>query len=193
MISQYLIDQVSDLAKIEMEKYKVPSKVHFSMAISKGKQLARLLGAREDLVALGTILMDIKLGEAYSLNQLGLHVHMSLEYAKQILGDSDALTGPEKEIIYNSIEAHHGAISHTSLESEIVTNADCYRFIHPMGVTWWNATLGTRTDNILEILKQLDLKLEEKWQLVSLPIVKKELEPYYLQYKNLFKIAGTDF
>ena len=193
MISRQFINQVIELAQVEIEKYKVPSKIHFSMALTKGKQLARILGAREDLAALGTILMDIKLGEAFYLGKLDQHVKMSLEYTKNICESNQELTDEEKNIIYNSVEAHHGAITHNSLESEIVTNADCYRFIHPMGVTWWNAALGTRTDNILTILGQLNSKLEEKWKLVSLPIVKKELESYYLQYKNLFEVAAKDF
>lgn len=193
MISQKFINQISKLAQIEIDRYHAPSHIHYSMTIAKGKELAQLLDRREDLVTLGTILMDIKLGEAFSLGKLDQHVKMSLDYAKSLCESNQELTAEEKDIIYNSVESHHGAIPHNSVESEIVTNADCYRFIHPTGVTWWNAALGTRTSNFLEIVGQLDLKLQEKWKLVSLPIVKKELEPYYLQYSKLFKVAAKDF
>ena len=155
--------------------------------------MARILQANEDLVSIGVCCMDIKLGAALKANKLSEHVSMSLSWTKKFLDSNRELTAQEKSIIYNSVETHHGAVKHNSLESEIVTNADCYRFIHPTGVTWWNAVLGTRTQNFLEILKQLNFKLEEKWHLVSLPIVKKELEPYYKTYKQLFKAAAIDF
>lgn len=193
MITQNFINQVSKLAQQEIDQYHAPSQLHYDLAIAKGKELARLLNHKEDLVTLGTILMDIKLGEAFSLGKLDQHVKMSLDYAKQICESNPDLSSEERAIIYNSVASHHGAIPHSSIESEIVTNADCYRFIHPTGVTWWNAALGTRTSNFQEIIGQLNSKLQEKWKLVSLPVVKKELEPYYLQYSKLFEVASKDF
>lgn len=189
MIKNNYIKQIRQAAVAETDQYGAPSIVHLDLAENKGLEIARQLGARTDLVQLGVYCMDIKLGQAFRENRLDQHVKMSLAYTKKLLHPSTELTSQEKSVIYNSVEAHHGQVKHNSLESEIVTNADCYRFIHPIGVTWWNAALGTRFQELSPIIDGLSNKLEEKWALVSLPLAKKELEPYYQQYRELFSVV----
>lgn len=164
------------------------------MAAAQAKQLANKLGARPDLCELGAICMDIKLGEAFSQNKLAEHVVRSLDYTEQIMADMD-IPQADREIILNAIAAHHGAIPHNSLESEIVTNADCYRFLHPLGIFEYLKILSRRdaSATTLQILKQVQVKMDEKWALVTLPIVRAELEPYYQQYRQHFLTAATDF
>ncbi len=190
MITPQLISQITDLAKGEITKYNAPSPTHFEMSLKKGKEFAKKLKARQDLVTLGICLMDVKLGEAMHAGKITEHVAMSLAYTKEILEPSHELTEQEKAIIYNAVESHHGAVPHTSLESEIVTNADCYRFIHPTGVTEFIRMLSKRElDSVVAIVEAAEAKLDEKWTLVTLPAVKAELEPYYRDYKKLFAIV----
>lgn len=176
------------LAQKEIDKTGLPHPIHFNISLKKGEELAQKLQADTRLVKVGVTLMDLKLGEAFRAGKLEDHVHMSADAAKKFLKDY-TLTDKEKDTIINCIEAHHGAVAHTSLESEIATNADCYRFIHPTGVTQFIATLGTRTSDLRSIIEQAEAKLDEKWRLVSLPIVKKELGTYYKQYKALLRSA----
>ena len=85
----------------------------------------------------------------------------------------------EKENIIKCVEEHHGVEKFFSIESEVVANADCYKFVHPKGVLYYSSMLGRRFHDFNKELEQLDFKLNEKHNTISLPLVKEELEPYY--------------
>ena len=131
--------------------------------------------------------MDLKLGEAFKNGIQKEHVKMSSEAAKVFLSDYD-LDKNEKEILINSVEAHHGSISYNSIEAEICANADCYRFVHPKGVFYYFTTLSKRYSDFDSVINQIETKLNEKINIVSIPIVKEELFDYYntlIDYINL--------
>jgi len=194
MISQKFITTIIEQASAEIKRYGVPSPIHFKISLAKGRELARRLDARENLVGLGTALMDIKLGEALEAGKLSEHVHMSLDYAKALLESSRELTREDKSIVYDAIATHH-TTTHASLESEIVTNADCYRFIHPMGVFEYMRIISNRNPSgkLLAMIAQVGAKLNEKWELITLPIVREELKPYYKDFTKLFTHATKEF
>ena len=147
--------------------------------------LAKEYNADVNLVLIGCVLMDIKLSEARKLNKIPEHPKMASDFAKEFMKDYD-LTDEEKEKIINAIEAHHGKIPYTCLEAEICANADCYRFIHPVGVFTFQGVLSKRTDNFVEQIESLKYKLNEKYNILSLPKAKEELEEYYEVYSKQF-------
>lgn len=162
-----------------------PFKNHLDISIDKGKMLAKEYNANLEIVQFGILLMDIKLTEARKNNIASEHVKMSSEFAKEFLKKSD-FSDEEKEKIINCVEAHHGNIPFTCIEAEICANADCYRFIHPMGVFTYATSLAKRTDDFLEIIKGLKNKLDEKKKILSLPKAKMELDSYYDIYSKQF-------
>ena len=162
-----------------------PSKIHLDISLEKGKMLAEEYVANVDLVLIGVTLMDIKLSEAKRLNKGPEHPKMGSDFAKEFLKDYD-LTDEEKNIIINSIEAHHGKVPYNSIEAEVCANADCYRFIHPMGVFAFAGTLAKSDLPFVEQIKSLKFKLEEKHSILSLPKAKEELEEYYNMYSKQF-------
>lgn len=87
--------------------------------------------------------------------------------------------------IINCVEAHNGTIKFECIEAEICANADCYRFIHPKGVLSYLSTLARRSEYFQNNLNQLEKKLDEKYNIISLDLVKKELEPYYISFKQM--------
>lgn len=174
-------------ARKEIEQYGLPSMFHFDLSLQKGLWLAEKMNANPDLVRAGISLMDLKLGEAFKNGIQKEHVKMSSEAAKVFLSDYD-LDKNEKEILINSVEAHHGSISYNSIEAEICANADCYRFIHPKGVFYYFTTLSKRYSDFDSVINQIETKLNEKINIVSIPIVKEELFDYYntlIDYINL--------
>ena len=162
-----------------------PSKIHLDISLKKGKMLAEEYKANVDLVLIGIVLMDIKLSEAMKLNRGPEHPKMASDFAKEFLKDYD-LTDTEKNIIINSIEAHHGKVPFESIEAEVCANADCYRFIHPMGVFEYASILAKRDLTFIDQIKSLKFKLEEKHNILSLPKAKEELEEYYNMYLKQF-------
>ena len=162
-----------------------PSKNHLDISLEKGEMLAEEYHANVDLVLIGILLMDIKLSEAMKLNKGPEHPKMGSDFAKEFLKDYD-LTDDERNIIINSIEAHHGKVPYESIEAEVCANADCYRFIHPLGVFTYAGMLAKRDLSFIEQINSLKFKLEEKHNILSLQKAKEELEEYYAEYSKQF-------
>lgn len=182
-----IIERVNKLALEEIKKYGGPSLPHYNLSLSKVDDVVKKVGKDKvdsNIVKLGVMLMDIKLGEAIKKGKASEHIKMSVEYAKQIL-DCFKLDGKTKENVLNCIEAHHGTVQFKSIEAEICANLDCYRFIYPQGVftyiqtvTGWGKSQNEAIDMVLE-------KMEEKHNVLSLEVCKKELEPLYQKIKKL--------
>ena len=124
--------EAADAAALEeMRKYGLPTQVHYSLSNKVGVRLAEKLGGNIPIVRIGTALMDFKLGEAFSTGRLKEHVAMSEEGARSLLGS--VLDEGQLDAVLHCIAAHHGTVKYRSLEAEICANADCYRFVHPLG------------------------------------------------------------
>lgn len=162
------------------------SLVEFSY--QEGVKLAEILKADVDIVKVGMLLGDIKLGEAINEGKIKEHTRIGAEAVEKFLNDFDLEKAVKGKII-NCVEAHHGTVSYDSPEAEICANADCYRFIHPKGVFMYLEHLGHKEENITKNLEQLEYKLDEKYKILSLDICKKELEPYYCEFKKLIAEA----
>ena len=141
-----------------------------------------------NIVLVGHSLMDIKLGKAIKDNRLSEHVKMSSNRAKEFLNEFN-LDKNIQDIIINCVEAHHGAIPFLCKEAEICTNADCYRFLHPRSFFIYLNALLSEDNNINNCLKQIEYKIDEKYNILTLDTCKKELEPYYKEFKKMIKVA----
>jgi hypothetical protein len=182
-----IVSLADDSARSEIMKYELPTLTHYILSQHIGSQLAMKLGADVNIVKIGISLMDYKLGEAFKAGRLKEHVKMSIDAAKNLL--ETLVNNTEFTKILHCIEAHHGTIPFKSLEAEICANADCYRFIHPIGTITYLATLGKRQLSDSELLKQSRAKLEEKWAVLSLDICKNDLRSYYDALQKLLNGA----
>jgi len=183
-----IVKEAKNLALEEIEKFGIPSKIHFKISEKKALELAKKLGADKTITLVGVYLMDLKLGEAFSKGKIKEHVRMSVKATKKFLEKFELKEEIKKKII-NCVKAHHGQVPFICKEAEICVNADCYRFLHPKGffcALFEVAKMGMEIDEILNIL---EAKLDEKYKILSLDICKKELEKYYRQLKKLIKIA----
>lgn len=183
-----LFEIINKLALDEINKFSGPSLEHYNLSLEKGIYLAKALKANIAITKCGIALMDIKLGEAISLDKQSEHVKMSADYAKVILTKNN-VDSKNQELLLNCVEAHHGKVPYKSLEAEICANADCYRFIHPQGVYTFIQTVAKRGKPQNEAIDMVLSKLEEKHNILSLPICKEELEPLYQQIKTLLNMA----
>ena len=183
-----LFEVVNKLAHDEIEKFGAPSLTNYGIAQKKGVELAKNLGADVELVKLGCALMDIKLGECFKEKCPPEHIKRGMVYSQKIF-EENHVDAETKKILLNCVEAHHGGAKYETLEAEICANADCYRFIHPRGViaSVQNAmAIGQSYDGALSFVLA---KMEEKHNILSLDICKKELEPYYQTMKKMLEEA----
>ncbi|MDD5291331.1 MAG: hypothetical protein PHZ04_04450 [Patescibacteria group bacterium] len=178
-----LIEKSKKYALSEIKKFGTPVLTHFEISEKKAIELASKLGADKTITRVGVYLMDLKLGQALKENKLAEHVQMSAEAAKEFLKKFNIDNLTMRKII-NCIEAHHKNVPFECIEAEICANADCYRFIHPKGFFAYLTLLGKRYDNFSDCLNQMEKKLEEKHNILSLEICKNELNEYYKIFKK---------
>jgi hypothetical protein len=182
-----IIREARTLALLEIEKYGAPLQVNWEFSNQVGQNLAKKIKANRDIVMLGCILMDIKLGEAAKDGQRELHTQLGAEAGNKFLNNFE-LDRRTRNAIINCIEAHHATVPFTCKEAEICANADCYRFIHPLGFFAYLNSQGSDRRTFLECIDKSEAKLDEKYKILSIDICKRELDPYYHQLKGLIKI-----
>lgn len=187
-INEEIIKKTKDYALDEIGKYGTPKKEHFELANKKGQELAEKLNADKDIVMLGTILMDLKIGECVSEDKISEHVKRSSDSTREFL-DKFNLGEEIIEKIINCVDAHHGEKDFIYKEAEICANADCYRFLHPRGIFGALILFGRRNESVDFCLDNVEKKMQEKYNILSLDICKKELEGYYQTFKKLIKEA----
>lgn len=176
---QDLIKKCDDFNRLEIQKYNPDMKFLYELSLDMGIKLAETYKADVNIVKIAIAMMDSKLPEASYLKTPKKHIEMSSNVTKEILSDIDFLNEDIKENIIKCVEEHHGTKGFFSIESEVVANADCYKFVHPKGFLYYSSMLGRRFHDFDKEIEQLDFKLNEKHNTISLDIVKEELEPYY--------------
>ena len=146
--------------------------------------LAKKLKANEKIVEAGAYLMDCMIGQALKEKRLPDHVKMSKDKTSELL-EKSKLSNKDKENIKHCVSEHHGVDKFYSIESEICCNADCYRFISVKGFSY--AIRYLRDMPFEDLISLLENKVEEKWNVLTLNICKKELEPQYKLIKKMIK------
>jgi len=182
MIPQDLIKEAEEFAFKEAADFQTPAPLHLVVANEAGQKLAKALGANEDIVLLGTLLMDCKLGYARSIGKPLEHEELSRQAAEAIISKYTNIRPDEAANIYQCILQHHGGVQFFSRESEVTCNADCYRFLSIKGLV--SGIKGFRDMPMSELMELFNQKLEEKWNALSLDICKQELEPQYRAIKE---------
>ena len=188
MTTKELSIKCDEYARKEIERYGLPTIRHYELSMSAGIKLASSLGADVELVKSGISLMDIKLGQCAKEGCQAQHVEASFDYAKELLSEWN-VDEETKEILLNCVSAHHAKIPYKTLEAEIVANADCYRFLHPRGVMSFHATVVKRGNEHDAALAAVKAKLEEKKNILSLDIAKKDLQKYYDMFEEILTVG----
>ena len=174
-----IVEEARKLAKEMSERYGfIPPIDYTDLIVKKGQEIAEKLNANSKIVLTSCYLIDIGLGKALSEGKRKEHAKISSEIAKEFLEKFD-LSTEEKEKIINCIEAHHGKVEHICIESEIVKNADNFRFLDPTGLfisLYWAKETGRSLSEWVKLARE---KVEEKYKLVTLDICKKETEKNY--------------
>ena len=185
MIPKQAINVARKFAYAQSRKYGTPPISSVEYTNEKRQWLAKTLDANKNIVLLGTLLMDCKLGYAKKTGKLPEHQRMSAGIAKKILNQFPQITNEEKKNVLECILQHHGSKEFYSLEAEICCNADCYRFASTKGIM---LLMKDTKDHISrKWVDFLSWKADEKWNALSIPACKKELRPQYRTIKALLR------
>ncbi len=182
---QEIVLKADEFNREEIKKYNSEIESLYDLSLEAGIKLAKQFNADENIVKIAISMMDSKLPEASYNGNPKQHKLMAVEATKNLLKDTNILSDEQKLNLIKCVEEHHGIDKFYSIESEIVYNADCYKFLHPKGVFDYCSILGRRFNNLSKELEQLEYKMDEKYNAISLVIVKNELVPYYNSFKEL--------
>ena len=182
---QELVIRADKFNRDEINKYHSEIESLYDLALEAGIKLARKYNADESIVKIAISMMDSKLPQALADGKPSQHKLMAVEATENLLNEVNILNNEQRKNLMKCIEEHHGVDNFYSIESEIVCNAYFYKFIHPKGVFDYCSILGRRLNNLNEELKKVEYKMDEKYNAMSLEIVKNELEPYYNLFKEL--------
>ncbi len=178
-----VIEKATVWSTAESVRYKTPPLEGTKLAMTVGKRLAKKYKANEDVVTLGILLMDIKLGECLKEGKIGEHIQRSADAARVFLQENHVDEKTIQQIVF-CVKEHHGTKKYSCKESEIVANADCYKFAHPRGVFVAFDLFMERHHEIDKAITHVEAKLDEKFKILSLPECKKELTPHYNYFKK---------
>lgn len=184
-----LIEKADEFNRKEIRKYYPDFEFLYDISVEAGLRLAKHYGANETIVRIALAMMDSKLYEAKHLGKAKEHVKMSSDATKDLLKDIDFISYNDKENIIKSVEQHHSKDGFYSIEAEVAANADCYKFIHPKGVIFYISEEGRALHDFEKELIQVEKKLNEKHDILSLPLAKEELESYYQMFHILINDA----
>lgn len=185
MITKDIIEKAKQLAYSDSIENGVPSIFQIDYAVEVAVRLSGLVGADINIVQAGTYLMDCALGTAYKQGKLADHANLSHSKARGFLNTLDNITELEKVNILDCVLEHHGATNFSSLESEVVCNADCYKFLSVKGVV--GGIMHMRDMEVEQLIQIFKSKADEKWGALSLNVCKEELKD---QYESVKKFLG---
>lgn len=180
MITLDLIEKTKVFAQIDG-----PKLGHINIANDAGQKISQALQANSDIVLLGTLLMDCALGTAIKQGNMPEHIKMSHDSANNFLNQDTDIGPEEKQSVLNCILEHHGSQNFSSLESEIVCNADCYRFASIPG--FYFALTQFDRDLVPDMTLLFKTKFQEKASLLTLDFAKDDLKDQINTITNFVK------
>lgn len=187
MALENVVKEARDFFLREIREFNPDIELFLELILLKANELADYYQADKDIIQIGLYLMDAMGPRLATQNMREKHVEAGVEKTKEILSRYD-IDQVIKDKIINCVAAHHGDEKFLSIEAEICANIDCYNFIHPRGVFTYCLILKNKFGNDLDkILTQIEYKLEEKHNIISLDRVKEELEPFYKQFSHMLE------
>ena len=155
------------------------------LAIAKGKELAKRYNEDEKLILVSLYLAHTVFSPIWEGEVQKNHPKLSSEFVKKYLEEWD-VSKNEKEIILNSIEAHHNKVEAKTKIAEIVKNAECFKFVTIEGSLIWLHELGLRQIQYEEAKEKVIKKMQQKKDLLTLEDCIKEAEINCKEIMRLF-------
>ncbi len=185
-----IIEELDQYAVSEIMKYGIPTLDNYNDVVNVAVELGKRLNVNLSAIKLGSRFIDLKLGEATEQKKTNEHVTMALGFAKEFLSKFPLEEDVKSKIFYCITEHHEKKFS--CIESEIIANADCYKYLVPKKILKMFYVFKQRGYNFEEIFLLAEEKAEEKWNSLTLNICKKELENNYLEIKKFLELARKD-
>jgi len=181
-----IVKLAKELMRKQTRINKAPAWLLTELAIKKGKELSKKYDVDERLVLTSLYLAHTVFSPIWKGSIQENHPRLSSEFAKKFL-DEWSVDKNEQEIILNAIETHHNKVPTKSKISEIVKNAECFKFVTVEGSLIWLHELGLRQVPFEEAVDKLIQKMNQKKSLLTLGDCIQEAEENCNKILELFK------
>lgn len=170
-----IIEKSRQLMLKQMRKNGSPPLALTDLVIAKGKELTKKYRANGRLVVISLYLAHTVFDKDRKSYVQKNHPFLSADYVKKYL-DKWKVSKKDQTIILNSIQAHHAKVPTTSIEAEVMKNAECYKFVTMKGSLLFLHELGRRKMPFEESVEYVLYKMNQKLNLLTLKDCKKEAE-----------------
>lgn len=168
MIDSTVIQLSKDLMIAQTKKNGAPAWLLTEIAVKKGRDLANKHGAREDLVVTALYLAHTIFSTEINGQIQQKHRLLSADFADNFLKEQ-GVSEDDREIIQNAILAHHGHIPTEYLESEVMKNAEGFKFLSLEGANVFLEDLQARGLTLEQAKKEVIRKMNQKFEYLTLP------------------------
>ena len=161
----------------------LPTERQILITEEKAAEFAKKIGADESICSVAALLMDTHIVQARKAgDKAKLHISMAIENTETFLKNYNVSEAFKKKVLA-CIREHHGGKPFSCIEAEICANADAYKFLDFTGLLDSIHTSGIINRSFNDIITLLRKKIEEKRNIISLDICRKEAEENYKAIK----------
>jgi hypothetical protein len=180
-----MVGKARNLMRQQTEKNKSPAWLLTETAVEKGRELARRHGADEEMVVVSLYLAHTIFDQEFGGKIQKNHPRLSTDFIRKHLEEWE-VREEEREIILNSIEAHHDHVPTRSLEAEVMKNAECFKFVTLKGCLIFLHECGLRKDDFETAVDHVLRKVGQKRKLLTFPDCEKEADENIRKIKEIF-------
>jgi hypothetical protein len=181
-----IVQRSRKLMYTQTKKNKAPAWLLTELAVQKGTELAKKYKVDEKLVVTALYLAHTVFSPVWDGEVQQHHPELSAKFVKPYL-NKWGISQKEQEIILNSIETHHAKVPGKYKISEVVRNAECFKFVTLKGSLIWLHECGLRGYPWKESVDKVLQKMEQKRKLLTLQDCKKIAETNCKIIRHLFQ------
>jgi hypothetical protein len=181
-----LIRNSKELMLIQTKKNKAPAWLLTEIAVEKGKELSKKFNVNEELIVTSLYLAHTVFSPFWKDKIQKNHPKLSAEFVRKFLVKWD-VGEEEQDIILDAIMSHHSKDKPKTKISEIVRNAEGFKFLSIKGALVFLHELGKRGFSYEESLKMLIEKMDKKFELLTLDVCINDARKNKNEILNLLK------
>ena len=180
-----IVYKARSLMKSQTEKNKAPAWLLTEIAIKKWKELSDKYDVNKNLVLISLYLAHTVFDPIWKWRIQKNHPNLSAKFSEEYL-DKWWVNKKDKEIILNSIMAHHNKIEWKTKIAEVVKNAEWFKFLTLEWVLIFLHELWIRWVSYNEAVEKVLAKMEQKRILLTLDDCINEAKKNCKEIEKLF-------
>jgi hypothetical protein len=170
-MNKSVVTKARDLMARQTKRNGAPAWALTEIAVNQGKFLAKRYKVDQNVVSVSLYLAHTIFSTEIKGEVQRNHESLSADFAQRYL-KKWKVSEKERGIVVNSILCHHDKCKPTSLEAEVMKNAECFKFLTIKGCMALIHDVGTRGMSFEDAVEFAKYKANQKLGYISLSGVK---------------------